>query len=221
MKKISSIIFALVLFVLAAHGQSADIRKETAPKETTPVVQVPLSYGIVTDNSGSYRTILEEVINSVKTIVEANDSDDEAFLVRFVDSNKITLLQDFSSSKEELQSAAEDMFIEGGQTAILDAVHFSAKHLASNETAGQNKRKLLILITDGEDRKSATKLDEALKFLKEEKIQVYTLGFSDGKIYKNLLEKLAKETGGKSFIAEKRSDIKTAVKQLTTALRSQ
>jgi Ca-activated chloride channel family protein len=220
MKKFSSIIFALILSV-AVNGQAANIRRETTPKDATPAVKLPLSYGIVIDNSGSYRMILGEVINAANTIIEANNSDDEAFLVRFVDSSKISLIQDFSSSKEELQSATEDMFIEGGQTAILDGVYFSAKHLASNEGARQNKRKVLILITDGEDRKSLSKYDEVLRFLKDEKIQVYTLGLSEGKVYRNLLDKLAKETGGKSFIAEKRVEFGMVIKQLTAALRSQ
>jgi Ca-activated chloride channel family protein len=221
MKKISFIIFALILSVAAVNGQSANISKETTLKDAPPAVKLPLSYGIVIDNSGSFRTILEEVINAANTIIEANTTDDKAFLVRFVDSTKISLIQDFSSSKEELRSATEDMFIEGGQTAILDAVYFSGKHLSSNESAQQNKRKVLIIITDGEDRKSLTKFDEVLRFLKDEKIQVFALGLSEEKVYRNLLDKLAKETGGKSFIAQKRAEFGTVVKQLTAALRSQ
>ena len=221
MKKISFIIFGLILLVVAAHAQSANVRKETTPKETTQTVKIPLSYGLVVDNSGSFRAVLEEIVESTKAVINSNNPADEMFLVRFIDTNNISLVQDFTSSKEELRSAADNLFIEGGQTAILDAVYFSAKHLASSETSQQSKRKLLILITDGEDRKSVSKLSEVLKFLKDEKIQVYTLGFSDGKIYKNLLEKLAKETGGKSFIAQRRSEIGMTVKQLTDTLRAQ
>ncbi len=164
--------------------------------------------------------IFETVIKSTNQIIEANNADDETFLVRFVDTRQISLIQDFTSSKDELQSAAEEMFIAGGQTAILDGVYFSAKHLAEKDVPA-NRRKILILITDGEDRKSTAKIEEVLKFLKDEKIQVFTLGLSDGKIYKNLLEKLAKETGGKSFMVENRSDIEAIVKQLTVAVRAQ
>jgi Ca-activated chloride channel family protein len=165
--------------------------------------------------------IFEEVIKSVNAIIQSASLDDEGFLVRFIDSKNISLIQDFTSSKEELQSAAEGMYIEGGQTAILDGVYFSAKHLAENNASQPNRRKILILITDGEDRKSAAKIEEVLKFLKDEKIQVYTLGLSDGKVYKNLLEKLSKETGGKSYIVVKRSEIGTIVKQLTAGVRAQ
>ncbi len=214
-KKISSLVFIAVFSVIAASGQTTN-----PPKENAPVEKPSLSYGIVVDNSGSYRMIFETVIKSVNQIIEANNAEDETFLVRFVDASKISLIQDFTSSKGDLQSAAEGMFIEGGQTAILDGVYFSAKHLAEKDIS-TTQRKILILITDGEDRKSGSKIEEVLKFLKDEKIQVYTLGLSDGKIYKNLLEKLAKETGGKSFIVEKRSEIEAIVKQLTTAVRAQ
>jgi len=214
-KKISLLILVAVFSVVAANGQTAN-----TAKENTLIEQPSLACGIVVDNSGSYRTIFETVIKTTNQIIEANGTEDETFLVRFVDASKISLIQDFTSSKDELHSAAEEMFIEGGQTAILDGVYFSAKHLAEKDVSA-NRRKILILITDGEDRKSAAKIEEVLKFLKDEKIRVFTLGLSDGKIYKNLLEKLAKETGGKSFMVENRSDIEAIVKQLTVAVRAQ
>ena len=214
-KKISLLVLVAVFSVVAANGQTAN-----TAKENTLIEQPSLACGIVVDNSGSYRTIFETVIKTTNQIIEANGTDDETFLVRFVDASKISLIQDFTSSKDELQSAAEGMFIEGGQTAILDSVYFSAKHLAEKDVS-MNRRKILILITDGEDRKSAAKIEEVLKFLKDEKIRVFTLGLSDGKIYKNLLEKLAKETGGKSFTVEKHSEIEAIVKQLTVAVRAQ
>lgn len=210
--------FFSVILVLATLLTVAGAQTTNGAKESLPVEKKLLSYGLAVDNSGSYRTIFETVIGSANQIFEANSPDDEAFLVRFVDSSKISLLQDFTRSKQELQSAAEEMFIEGGQTAILDGIYFSAKHLA--EFSQPNRQRALIVITDGEDRKSTVKIEEVLKFLKDEKIQVYTFGLSDGKIYKNLLDKLAKETGGKSFAVEKRADIKNIIKELTAALRA-
>jgi Ca-activated chloride channel family protein len=209
-----SIFIFITLVSIVAHGQSPNVSKENAMVEKNA-----LSYGVVVDNSGSYRMIFETIIKSTNQIFEAKGANDEAFLVRFVDADKISLVQDFTTSKDELQSASEEMFIEGGQTAILDGVYFAAKHLAENASA--NRRKILILITDGEDRKSAAKIEQVLKFLRDEKIQVYTLDLSDGKIYKSLLEKLAKETGGKSFLVEKRSEVEAIVKQLTNAVHAQ
>lgn len=208
-------IFVSILFAAAVNGQ---IAAETTKK--LPAAK-SLDYGLVIDNSGSFRTIFEEVIQTARTIAESNNPDDQTFVVRFVDSSKIHLMQDFTASIDELQTAAEEMFIEGGQTAILDSVYFSAKHLAENKPASSGRERILILITDGEDRQSAAKIEDVIKFLKTEKIKIYALGLSDGKIYKNLLEKLAKESGGKSFMVEKRSELKNIVKTLIIAARAQ
>lgn len=211
MKNLLLLIF-ITVFSFAANAQTNEVKNSQPAK--------PLSYGVVVDNSGSYRTIFETVIRTVNQIFESQAESDEAFLVRFVDSSKISLVQDLTASKSDLQSAAEQMFIEGGQTAILDGVYFSAKYLAE-QNVPIDRRKFLIVITDGEDRKSQVKIEEVVRFLKAEKIQVYTLGLSDGKIYKSLLEKLAKETGGKSFMVENRTEIEANVKQLNQAVRAQ
>ena len=213
-KNFSFIVFAVVFSTFAATAQEPN-----AAKENSAIEKNALSYGVVVDNSGSYRQIFETVIKSVGQIAEANEANDEAFLVRFVDNSHMSLLQDFTRSKSELQSAAEEMFIEGGQTAILDAVYFSARHLA--EAGAADRRKVLILVTDGEDRKSRTKIETLLNFLKGEKIRVFALGLSDAKVNRGLLDKLAKETGGKSFIVEKPAERETLIKQLNSAVRAQ
>jgi len=190
-----------------------------ASKKTNETIAVPTSYGIVVDNSGSYRMILDKVVEAVKDIVEENNADDETFLVRFVDSEKISLLQDFTNSKSQIHDAADEMYAEGGMTAILDAVSFSAKHLAENANKETNRRRVLILITDGDDRKNIIKLEEVLEFTKSEKIQVFVIGLSDEKVSTKLLNKLAKDTGGKIYMPKTRAETKTLIKELAAAIR--
>lgn len=213
-KRIFLTVCTFIAFAIGIFAQESKPAKEIVAMEKTPI-----SYGVLVDNSGSYRTIFETVVKTVDKIFEANETDDEAFLVRFVDSTKISVMQDLTNSKDELRSASDELFIEGGQTAILDGVYFAAKYLAAQNVA-DNRRKVLILITDGEDRNSTAKSEEVLSFLKKEKIQVYALGLSDGKIYKGLLDKLAKETGGKSIAVEKRGELESYIKQLNTAIRA-
>ena len=186
--------------------------------------QAPLpavSYGIVVDNSGSYRSLLEKVVEVSKDIVEENRADDETFLVRFIDSDKIKVLQDFTDSKESLHDAADEMFIEGGQTAILDAVYFSAKYLAEKAKSEPNRKKVLILITDGEDRRSETKAEELLKYLRERQIKVYAIALANEKVSQKVLDKLTKETGGKKYLPKTRNEIPEIVKQLANEIRIQ
>jgi len=213
-KKTLTIGFLLSLLIVNLVAQDKNVGK--LKNETVPV---SISYGIVVDNSGSYRMLLDGVVEAVKNIVNDNKADDETFLVRFVDTDKIYLSQDFTPDKNLIQDAADEMYIEGGQTAILDAIYFSAKYLSAN--AESNRRRALVLITDGDDRQSKVKLEEVLKFLKGEQIQVFSIGLSDEKVYTKLLDKLAKETNGRFFTPKNRAEIQTVIKELTAIIRAQ
>ena len=215
-KKILTVGFLLCLSIVNSVGQDKDagkLKKETA--------QISISYGIVVDNSGSYRMLLDGIVEAVKNIVNENKADDETFLVRFVDTDKIYLSQDFTPDKSQVRDAADEMYIEGGKTAILDAVYFSAKHLSAKANAESNRRRALILITDGDDRQSRVKIEEVLKFLKDEKIQVFSIGLSDEKVYTKLPDKLAKETNGRFFTPKNRAEIPAVIKELTAVIRAQ
>jgi len=215
-KKILTAGFLLCLSIVNSFGQDKE-----AGKLKNETVQVSISYGIVVDNSGSYRMLLDGIVETVKNIVNDNKADDETFLVRFVDTDKIYLSQDFTPDKSQIRDAADEMYIEGGKTAILDAVYFSAKHLSAKANAESNRRRALVLITDGEDRQSKVRLEEVLKFLKDEKIQVFSIGLSDEKVYPKLLDKLAKETNGRFFTPKNRAEIPAVIKELTVIIRAQ
>ncbi len=198
--------------------ETADKKKQT----NSPVAQaksIAVSYGILVDNSGSYRMLLDGAVELVHNIVEENKADDETFLLRFVDAPKTEILQELTASKDEIHAAAEGMFAEGGQTAILDAVLTAAKNLAENAKKDEPRRRALILITDGDDRSSKTKIEDVLKFLKDEKIEVFTVGLSDEKVYTKILNRLAKESGGKSFEPKKGAPPAAFAKELAAALR--
>jgi hypothetical protein len=179
-----------------------------------------IRYGIVVDNSGSLRMQLENIVDLVKAIVEGNGADDETFLVRFVSSDKVVLLQDFTSAKMSLLEAAEEMYIEGGQTAILDAVSFSAKHLAANSKSDVSTPKVLILVTDGDDRESIAKAEQVVLQLKQLNVRVFVIGISETlKVETKVLEKLTKSTGGKLFLPKGGAGRSTVVKEVAAAIR--
>jgi VWFA-related protein len=194
---------------------------EKQPSASAAATAAGISYGILVDNSGSYRQILERIIEAVEDLVETNTDADEAFLMRFVNSDKIKLLQDFTASKNELREAANEMFVEGGLTAILDAVDFSARHLAENAGKdGAPRAKILVLITDGDERQSAVKMENVLKFLKDNQIRVFALGVSEEKVSTKILDRLTRETGGKNIVPKTRAELPAAVKELAAAIRA-
>lgn len=199
--------------------------------------EVPISYGLVVDNSGSMKTQLEKVIDATRTIIEQNKPGDETFLQRFVSSDEISILQDFTANKDDLIDAMDKMHTEGGQTAVLDAVYLAAEHVGKHKKGdplNDKRRRALILVTDGEDRSSYYKQAELFEFLRENDVQIYIIGFvgeldTQGGIIRkspkekavNLMNKLATETGGRAFYPTSLSELPSIANEITKDLRTQ
>jgi len=199
--------------------------------------EVPISYGLVVDNSGSMKTQLEKVIDATRTIIEQNKPGDETFLERFVGTDEIAILQDFTANKEDLVDALDKMHTEGGQTAVLDAVFLAAEHVGKHKKGdplSDKRRRALILVTDGEDRSSFYTQAELFEFLRENDVQIYVIGFvneleAEGNFIRksskdkavNLLNKLATETGGRAFYPNSLSELPGIADAITKDLRTQ
>ena len=198
--------------------------------------EVPISYGLAVDTSGSLRSQLQSVIDAGKTIINSNKPGDETFLVRFISSDKIETVQDFTPSKDLLMDGLDSLYVEGGQTAIIDAVYLTAEHVAEYKKGNDQdrRRRALILITDGEDRNSFYKQDQLFARLREEDVQIYVIGFvneldrESGLIRKspreravNLINKLAAETGGRAFFPQSIADLPQIANEIVRDLRTQ
>ncbi|HVF30468.1 MAG TPA: VWA domain-containing protein [Pyrinomonadaceae bacterium] len=180
----------------------------------------PVSYGLVIDNSGSIRTLLDRVIAVVSNVIESNGAQDEAFLLTFVDTPKIVIRQEFTDRKSDLEDAAQNMFVEGGQTAILDAVKISAQYLGKNARTDGQRGRALVLITDGEDRDSGSKIEDVLKLLKENNIRVFVIAMAEGKIYTKVIDRLTKETGGVKYSPRTKAELTATATQISAAIRT-
>jgi len=213
-----SIILTAVLFLALAAFAEGQQEAPTAP-ESRPT-RTPVSYGLVIDNSGSFRPILEKVIKLASGIIDENNPGDEGFLVTFVDTPKIVLRQEITASKAELRDAVENMFIEGGMTAMVDAVKSSADYLSQNAKTDSDRPKALILITDGDERKSSSQLDDVLKMLKASKIKVFVIAIAEEKIYAKIIDRLSKETGGTKYMPKTQEEITVTVKSVSAAIRA-
>ncbi|MEO8572964.1 MAG: VWA domain-containing protein [Pyrinomonadaceae bacterium] len=180
----------------------------------------PLSYGLVVDNSGSFRMLLDKVIAVVSDVVEENQAEDEAFLVTFVDAPKIVFRQEFTYKNSELNDAAQNMFVEGGQTAIVDAVKSAALYLEANAKTDPARSRALVLVTDGEDRASEASIEDVLKILKAANIRVFTIAMSDGKVVTKIIDRLSKDTGGLVVTPKRSTELAAAAKQIAVAMRT-
>lgn len=198
--------------------------------------EVPISYGLAVDNSGSLRTQLTSVIDAAKAIINSNKSGDETFLVRFISSDKIETIQDFTSSQDLLMDALDNMYIEGGQTAVVDAVYLASERIADYKKGDDNdrRRRALIVVTDGEDRHSFYKQEQLFAQLREADVQIYVIGFVNeldkegGFIRKsprdravNLINKMATETGGRAFFPQSISELPQIANEIVRDMRTQ
>jgi len=198
--------------------------------------EVPISYGLAVDTSGSLRSQLQSVIDAGKTIINSNKKGDETFLVRFISSDKIETVQDFTANQDLLMDGLDSFYIEGGQTAIIDAVYLSAEHVSEYKRGDNSdrRRRALIVITDGEDRNSFYKQEQLFARLREEDVQIFVIGFTNeldkdaGFIRKSpkdkattLINKLATETGGRAFFPESISELPQIASEIIRDLRTQ
>ena len=210
--RLNLILSAIVVAIIQVQAQAQQTTQ--ADQEPKPII-----YGIVIDASKSIGSQFKEVIEAAKTIVNNNRPGDETFLVRFVDSNHIETLQDFTSDKTALLGALDKLFTDLGQSAVVDAVYVSAQRIAQQTKAGQ-RRPALILITDGDDRTSYYKQDQLFALLRENKVQVFVIGLvnqlnnrkpllikSSREKAVKFLQRLAQESGGRAFFLESSAEL--------------
>jgi Mg-chelatase subunit ChlD len=180
---------------------------------------MPVSYGFVIDNSGSMRLRLERIIRLVSQVAVLNGPEDETFLVSFIDSEKISVKQEMTSNVDAVIDEAENMFIQGGRTAIIDAVRLSATYLSENGRTDEGRLRRLIVITDGDERESRSKLADLIDILQKEKIAVFVVGIGEQKVETKLIDRIVKDSGGKRYLPISAADIDVLIPQLAGDIR--
>jgi Ca-activated chloride channel family protein len=198
--------------------------------------EVPVMYGLAIDTSGSLRPAFEQVITAGKAIINSNKKGDETFLERFISSDKIETVQDFTSNRDALMDGLDTLYVEGGQTAVIDGVYLAAEHVAEYRKGGDDdrRRRALIVVTDGEDRSSYYPEAQLFQRLREEDVQIFVIGFVNeleadkGLIRKsprdkavNLLNRLASETGGRAFFPSSLAEVPGIANEIVRDLRTQ
>ena len=136
---------------------------------------VPVEMGIVVDNSGSMRDKREQIDQAVLNLVRASNPEDQVFVVNF--GQRPYLDQDFTSNVNLLQAALHQVSAKGS-TALYDAIVASAIHLENNSRLN---KKVLLVITDGQDNMSQETLQEAARRLQQANgPTLYAIGLTGG-----------------------------------------
>lgn len=213
LRKYSIMLLAALVFHLAI---STSAQEAADP----PTKSDGISYGFVIDNSGSFRKLLEDVIQFVGKVLDEQTSNDESFFVRFIDTDKIKLEQELTSNPTEIRDSAENMYIQAGQTTITDAIRVAGNYLAENGKPENAGRRSILIVTHGDDRASVTKPEQAIKILKDAGIRVVAVAVSDEKVQTKLLERMTRETGGKLFVLKHKGELRTIGGEVAAALRN-
>lgn len=180
---------------------------------------VPVAMGIVIDNSGSMREKRDEVNRAVLNLIRASNTEDEIFVVNF--SQDPILDQDFTSDVNLLQAALHQTSTRGS-TALYDAVVASAVHLQHNPHLD---KKVLLVITDGQDNMSRETLQDAMRKLQQNKGPVvYAIGLTAEEFTRagqDALQNLATATGGVAFFPGSLTDVDEITRSVAHDIRSQ
>src|ERR1700675_2013501 len=183
---------------------------------------VPVSMGLVIDNSGSMREKRPRVNEAALTLVQASNPRDEAFVVNFNDDFYLDLDKDFTSSIPELKEALERIDSRGS-TALRDAVIGSLDHLKK----GSRDKKVLLIVTDGEDNTSRNSLEKTLRKIQKTSTVIYTIGLlgqenkRSAKNAKKALAEIAQASGGLAFFPENVEDVHSICEQVARDIRNQ
>jgi len=205
-------------FTVTENGQPQEIK--VFKRE-----DVPISLGLVIDNSGSMRDKRAKVAAAALDLVKDSNKDDEVFVVNFNDEAFLDLphQKDFTNDLSEMEEALSRIDSRGG-TAMRDAIRMSIDHL--REKAHRNK-KVLVVVTDGNDNSSVISLENLVKAAQQSEVLIYSVGLlgdeekREASRAKRALDDLAIATGGEAFFPKELTDVDRIAHQVAHDIRSQ
>ncbi|HEY2017137.1 MAG TPA: VWA domain-containing protein [Bryobacteraceae bacterium] len=186
---------------------------------------VPVSLGLIVDNSGSMRDKRAKVEAAALGLARASNPEDEVFVVNFNDEAFLDLPhgKEFTNDIKELEEALTRIDSRGG-TAMRDAIRMSIDHLKEK---GKKEKKVLVVVTDGNDNSSVVSLENLVKAAQQSEVLIYSIGLlseeerREAKRAEHALNDLAIATGGDAFFPKDVSEVDRIAKQVARDVRNQ
>jgi Ca-activated chloride channel homolog len=185
---------------------------------------IPVSIGMLIDNSGSMRDKRAAVNTAALDLVKASNPQDEAFIVNFSDEAFID--QDFTADITKLRDGLAHIDSKGG-TALYDAVVASADQLARG---AKRPKQVLLIVTDGEDNASSLNLEQTIRRIQDlQGPVVYSIGLLFGDSgggreahrAKRALQLLSSETGGIAYFPKSLDNVDQICAEVAHDIRNQ
>lgn len=206
--------------VRGLEAKSFSVKEDGRPQEIVKfelVEDLPLSVGIAIDTSGSmYASLGVAQRTAIEFLNSMITPRDRAFAVAFADRPEMlmTRTSDVGAINERLNDLVAD-----GNTSLHDAVVTSLYYYR-----GVSGRRMLVLLSDGEDTSSSLQFDEALEYARRSGVAIYTIGLNIGRTdvsVRGKLNKLAEETGGRTFFIKAAEELRSVYAEIEKELRSQ
>jgi len=187
---------------------------------------VPVSLGLIVDNSGSMREKRQAVESAALALVRDSNPQDEAFVVNFNDEAYLDAPADgkgLTSDIKILEQGLTKIDSRGG-TAMRDAIRMSMDHL---KKYAKRDKKVILVVTDGNDNASAETLNAIVHQAQQEDILVYAIGLlseeekKEAQQAKRALDLLTNATGGQVFYPKEVSDVERIAHEVAHDIRNQ
>jgi Ca-activated chloride channel homolog len=183
---------------------------------------VPVSIGIIIDNSGSMRDKRQKVEAASLALVKASNPNDEVFIVNFNDEAYLDV--PFTNDIKKMQEGLTRIDSRGG-TAMRDAINMSLDELRGK---GKKDKKVLIVVTDGNDNTSVVSIERLLERLhRADGVLVYAIGLLNdeerreaGKA-KRALNALTTASGGLAYYPKELNEVETIALDVAHEIRNQ
>lgn len=142
-------------------------------------------------------------------------------------------MQEFTADKTLLNRGLDSLYVEGGQSAVVDAIYIAVQHVAKRRKSG-DRRRAVVVLSDGEDRASYYTADKLVDLLRATDVQLFIMGIvaqldgvgsltkqSPRDTAKELMGRLAKESGGRVFFPKDFEELRHAAKEIAHDLHKQ
>jgi Ca-activated chloride channel family protein len=185
---------------------------------------IPVSLGLIIDNSGSMRPKRAGVEAAALALVKDSNPEDEVFIVNFNDDAYIDNpgSKDFLTDIKDMQEALTRIDSRGG-TAMRDAIAKSIEWLKK----AHKEKKVLVVVTDGVDNASSVRLEDLVRDARQSEVLIYSVGLlteeekRSAASAKRQLNALAEATGGLTYYPKELSDVDPIAHQVARDIRSQ
>ena len=188
--------------------------------------EVACSVGVILDTSGSMRDKLTAATRAVQAFLDTANPEDRSFVMAV--GTRPGVLSGFTADVGTLRNSLIATRAEGA-TALVDTIYLGLSRMRSVH----NRRKALLVVSDGMDNHSLYSASDLLRMVQEEDVQIYTIGIAANAAGKKaiqlaeerrglaLLDDLANRTGGLSFTIENSDDVMPATGKISRAIRDE